>query len=205
MRAVPARSAKSNGNSTTLWTLDDAYRGPGHLIRRLQQIAVAIFMDEFKSLEITPVQYMALVAIRDRPGLEQQAIADLIAIDRSSAGRVFQFLEDRGLVQRVTPENNRRTKQAFVTPAGIRLVNAGAKPIRRAEDRILQVLNGKEQHQFMQLLVKLAHINNNVSRAPLRIPGDAAPRQNGRDAELISIAKGLPSPETRGRIKGRGF
>ena len=187
-----------------LWTLDDAYSGPGHLIRRLQQIAVAIFMDEFKGLEITPVQYMALVAIRDRPGLEQQAIADLIAIDRSSAGRVLQFLEERGLIQRVTPANNRRTKQAVVTPAGMRLVNAGAKPIRRAEARILQVLNGKEEQQFMQLLVKLAHINNTLSRAPLRMRGDGTPRQNGRAGELITMAKAL-RPDTRGRMKGRGL
>jgi len=203
LRALPV---KNKGDASVhLWTLDDAYSGPGHLIRRLQQIAVAIFMDEFKGLEITPVQYMALVAIRDRRGLEQQAIADLIAIDRSSAGRVLQFLEERGLIQRVTPVNNRRTKQAFVTPAGLRLVNAGAKPIRRAEERILQVLNGKEQHQFTQLLVKLAHINNNVSRAPLRMPGDGAPRHNGRDAELIAVAKTLRPPDARGRMKGRGL
>ncbi len=134
--------------------LDDAYRGPGHLVPRLQQIAVAIFMDEFKDIDITPLQYMALVAVRDRPGLEQQVIADLIAIDRSSAGRVFQFLEDRGYVERITPKNNRRTKQAFVTAAGKKLLNSWAKPIRRAEHRILKVLNEQEQKQFMQLLVQ---------------------------------------------------
>src|SRR5258706_7044211 len=96
-----ATTANNGAHAMLLWTLDDAYRGPGHLIRRLQQIAVAIFMDEFKNIDITPVQYMALVAVRDRPGLEQQAIADLIAIDRSSAGRMVQFLEERGFVQRV--------------------------------------------------------------------------------------------------------
>src|SRR5258706_12446801 len=110
-----ATTANNGAHAMLLWTLDDAYRGPGHLIRRLQQIAVAIFMDEFKELDISPVQHIALVAVRDRPGLEQQAIADLIAIDRSSAGRVFLFLEQRGLIARVTPKHNRRTKQAFIT------------------------------------------------------------------------------------------
>jgi DNA-binding MarR family transcriptional regulator len=165
------RQKNNNNASTQLWTLDDAYQGPGHLIRRLQQIAVAIFMDEFKNLEITPVQHIALVAVRDRPGLEQQAIADLIAIDRSSAGRVFQFLEDRGLIARVTPKANRRTKQAFVTPAGIRLLNMTAKLIRRAEERILKALSEKQQRVFMEQLVKLVDINNTLSRAPLRMPG----------------------------------
>ncbi len=170
LQPVAPKSAKSNGNSAgSLWTLDDAYRGPGHLIRRLQQIAVAIFMDEFKNLEITPVQHIALVAVRDRPGLEQQAIADLIAIDRSSAGRVFQFLEERKLIARMTPKNNRRTKLAFITPAGTRLLASTARLIRRAEERIMKVLNEKEQRLFMEQLGKLVDINNTLSRAPLRM------------------------------------
>ena len=184
-----------------LWTLDDAYRGPGHLIRRLQQIAVAIFMDEFKNIDITPVQYMALVAVRDRPGLEQQAIADLIAIDRSSAGRVFQFLEERGFVQRVTPKSNRRTKQAFVTPAGAKLLNSCSSLIRRAEERILKVLNVHEQKQFMQLLVKLVDINNTLSRAPLRI---VLPDKVQRNLAALPGA-GLSALGPRTRLKGRGL
>lgn len=166
------KSPKSNGNSMgSLWTLDDAYRGPGHLVRRLQQIAVAIFMDEFRNLDITPVQHIALVAIRDRPGLEQQAIADLIAIDRSSTGRVFQFLEERGLIARVTPKNNRRAKLAFITPAGTRLLATASRLVRRAEERIIKNLSEKERRVFMQHLIKLVDINNTLSRAPLRLRG----------------------------------
>ena len=37
--------------------LDDQ---PGHCIRRLQQIAVAIFLQETQAYGITPVQYAAL-------------------------------------------------------------------------------------------------------------------------------------------------
>jgi DNA-binding MarR family transcriptional regulator len=171
MCAVAIKSRKSNGNSASpLWTLHDAYRGPGHLIRRLQQIAVAIFMDEFKNLDITPVQHIALVAIRDHPGLEQQAVADLIAIDRSSAGRIFLFLEQRGLIARVTPKDNKRAKLAFVTPGGARLLVATARLIRKAEERIMKVLGENEQRIFMEHLSKLVDINNKQSRAPLRMP-----------------------------------
>jgi MarR family transcriptional regulator, lower aerobic nicotinate degradation pathway regulator len=193
-------SAKSNTEaSVQLWTLADAYRGPGHLIRRLQQIAVAIFMDEFRNYEITPVQYIALVAVRNRPGLEQQAIADLIAIDRSSAGRVFQFLEVQGYVQRITPKNNRRTKQIFVTTAGARLLATCSKLIRRAEERILKVLNAQEQRQFMQLLVKLVDVNNTLSRAPLRIADGEI--KNG--AALVGNDAAVM--QRRPRLKGRSL
>jgi len=195
---VPSKN--NTESSLQLWTLDDAYRGPGHLIRRLQQIAVAIFMDEFKNYEITPVQYIALVAVRDRPGLEQQAIADLIAIDRSSAGRVFLFLEEQGYVQRVTPKDNRRTKQVFVTAAGSRLLATCSKFIRRAEERILKVLNAQEQKQFMQLLVKLVDVNNTLSRAPLRIVADSE-RRNG----AVLARNGAGALERRSRVKGRSL
>jgi DNA-binding MarR family transcriptional regulator len=195
---VPSKNITES--SLQLWTLDDAYRGPGHLIRRLQQIAVAIFMDEFKNYEITPVQYIALVAVRDRPGLEQQSVADLIAIDRSSAGRVFLFLEEQGYVQRVTPKNNRRTKQIFVTPSGARLLAICSKLIRRAEERILKVLDAQEQRQFMQLLVKLVDVNNTLSRAPLRIIADSE-RRNG----AVLARNGAGALERPSRVKGRSL
>jgi len=178
------KSKKPSYNSATgVWSLQDAYRGPGHLIRRLQQIAVAIFMDEFKNLDITPVQHIALVAIRDHPGLEQQTLADLIAIDRSSAGRIFPFLEQRGLIERITPPNNRRAKLAFITPAGTRLLASGVRLIRQAEQRIMKVLNEKEQRIFMEHLRKLVNINNTQSRAPLRM------RSIKNDADRLNVAE----------------
>ena len=52
---------------------------PGHLIRRLQQIALALFLDQAKSFDFTPVQYAALVAIGNQPGLDQTALCNAIA------------------------------------------------------------------------------------------------------------------------------
>ena len=43
---------------------------PGHLARRFQQIAVAVFLAEVgeAGYDLTPVQYAALSAIRTNPG-----------------------------------------------------------------------------------------------------------------------------------------
>ena len=38
---------------------------PGHLVRRMQQIAVAIFLQETEASGITPVQFAALQAVAD--------------------------------------------------------------------------------------------------------------------------------------------
>ena len=57
----------------------DLYSLPGHLIRRLQQIALAIFAEATKAFGITAVQYAALQAIRTNPGVDQIRLAGLIA------------------------------------------------------------------------------------------------------------------------------
>ena len=44
------------------------YAAPGHLVRRLHQIAVSIFLEQTRGFRITPVQYSALSAIRAFPG-----------------------------------------------------------------------------------------------------------------------------------------
>ena len=71
---------------------------PGHLIRRAQQIAVAIFMEECAAYDLTPVQYAALVAIRENPGTDATRLSSLIALDRSTLGNVLERLEARKLV-----------------------------------------------------------------------------------------------------------
>ena len=83
-------------------TKDDPriYDKPGHLIRRLQQISLALFMDETKAFEITPVQYAALAAIDSHPGLDQTELCHLIAIDRSTVGDVVTRLERKKLIRR---------------------------------------------------------------------------------------------------------
>jgi DNA-binding MarR family transcriptional regulator len=149
--------------------LSDVYLAPGHLIRRSQQIAVAIFFEEFEGHEVTPVQYAALVAIRERPGMDQRTLVNQIAIDRSTVGSMLKTLESRGLIRRVTPKDNQRVKQLFITEPGDRLLQSTREHIYRVQERILAPLDGKERKLFTELLSRLVHINNNLSRAPLKI------------------------------------
>jgi len=149
--------------------LSDVYLAPGHLIRRSQQIAVAIFYEEFKGHEVTPVQYAALIAIRDRPGMDQRTLVNQIAIDRSTIGSLLKTLEERNLILRVTPKNNQRIKQLFITESGDRLLQSTREHIHRVQERILAPLGAKDQKLFMEFLSRLVHINNKISRAPLKL------------------------------------
>ena len=149
-------------------TLQDIYLAPGHLIRRAQQIAVAVFNEEFEGWDVTSVQYATLIAIRDRPGMEQRTLVNYIAIDRSTVGTLLKGLETRKLISRITPKDDQRTKQLFIKPAGERLLDDTREHIFRVQERILAPL-GRDRRVFMEQLTKLVDLNNKLSRAPLRL------------------------------------
>jgi DNA-binding MarR family transcriptional regulator len=141
---------------------------PGHLIRRLQQIAVALFVSETSGFEITPVQYAALLAVSLHPGIDQTALVNIIACDRSTIGDVTARLVAKKLVRRAKGENDGRTKVLHVTAAGQRLLREIQPLVLAAQRQILVPLSPEERALFMKMLVKLVDLNNERSRAPQR-------------------------------------
>jgi DNA-binding MarR family transcriptional regulator len=147
---------------------EDIYSRPGHLIRRLQQIAVAIFMEQTAEFGITPVQYSALLAVRNHPGIDQTGLMKIVAFDRSTIGDVVKRLEHKRLVRRTSSDADGRTKILFITPSGQGLLSKVKKAVDAAQDKIVSPLSREEQREFMRMMRKLVQLNNNHSRAPLQ-------------------------------------
>lgn len=150
---------------------DDVKEMPGHLIRRCQQIAVALFLDECSGHNLTPVQFAVLCAIADNPGVEQNALAGLVAIDRSTVGNVVSRLEGRALLMREPDPADRRLKRVRLTPVGRRLIDEVRPAVERTQDRLLAPLDADERRTFVACLARIADINNEASRAPLGAVG----------------------------------
>lgn len=153
-------------------SMDDIYAKPGHLIRRAHQIVVGMFMEECAAFDITPVQYACLVAARENPGLDATRLSYLIAFDRATLGKVLDRLSDKGLIRRGTGTHDRRMKTVEVTREGARLIAAVEPAVGRAQDRFLSRLPANERRAFMSTLTRLVELNNEYSRAPLRIVGN---------------------------------
>jgi DNA-binding MarR family transcriptional regulator len=154
--------------------MDDVYTKPGHLFRRMQQIAVAIFMEECQAFDITPVQYAALVAIRAYPGIDATRLSAVIAFDRSTLGSVIERLEAKGFVSRKAAAYDKRVKLLYLTKAGARALRDIMPSIDRAQSRMLEPLSGPDRAQLMGLMRRLVHLNNAASRVPLRAEHVAA-------------------------------
>ena len=139
---------------------------PGNAIRRLQQIAVAIFLQEAEAQGVTPVQFATLQALANSPGVDQRTLARSIGFDTSTIASVIDRLEARGLVQRSLDPADRRVRLLALTDEGHAVLAAVVPAMRRTQERILQPLPAAERAEFMRMLQVLVRANNALSRAP---------------------------------------
>ena len=144
---------------------------PGHLIRRLHQVAVALFSEATAESGVTPVQYGALAAIARFPAIDQRSLADLVAFDPSTTGDVIRRLEGRGLLTRTSGVADRRVKHVHLTDAGHALLKEIDPLVTQVQETLMAPLSSGEAAILMFLLRKLAALSNELSPAPLREPG----------------------------------
>lgn len=143
------------------------YNQPGHLIRRLQQIAVSLFHEEAAEFELTPVQYAALAAIDAYPGIDQASLASSIGFDRSTIGGVLDRLEAKQLVERQATSRDRRVKVVHLTAEGARLLTKLSEASARAQRRILEPLAPPQRDAFITMLSEIVWRHNDGSRVKI--------------------------------------
>src|SRR3954466_2982483 len=165
---TPHRSGSPMPNNTAPLTMDAVYTRPGYLFRRMQQIAVAIFAEECKAYDLTPVQYAALVAIRTHPGIDATRLSAVIAFDRSTLGSVIERLQAKALVARKPSREDKRIKLLYLTNAGEALLRNIMPSVDRAQARMLQPLKPRDRKALLALMTQLVDLNNEASRVPLR-------------------------------------
>ncbi len=141
---------------------------PGHLIRRLHQIHVALFLEECGKHDLTPVQFGVLTVLLDGEVRDQVTIAALIGVDRNTAADVIRRLAKRALLERPDDPKDKRTKLAKITHDGKKLVEKVQPGMVKAQVRLIDPLSDDEYALFMELTQKLISANDLSSRAPWR-------------------------------------
>jgi DNA-binding MarR family transcriptional regulator len=157
------------------------HRKPGYLIRRLQQMAVSIFLEETAEFDVTPVQYAAIAAVCVFPGIDQLRLANAIGFDRTTISGVVDRLEAKGLVVRKVSGRDRRAKLLFATAAGSQLLKEIQEATDRVQHRILAPLSRPEQKTFLEFLNRLVLSHNDSSRVPVN--NDLTPTRKPRSGK----------------------
>jgi DNA-binding MarR family transcriptional regulator len=135
--------------------IEDLYDKPGYQIRRLRQSAAAIFAAEAPEFDITSQQWTTLQALGEFPSLEQNALCDVLSLDRATMATLLARLEEKGLVRRTTSTLDRRRRHVALTPRGRRMLDKMAPALDRIQDRILAPLSPDDRRAFGRMLKTL--------------------------------------------------
>ena len=148
-------------------TLDLFFSRAGHLIRRMNQISVAMFLEETRSLGLTTVQYAALNMIDEVPNIDQARLSSMIAFDTTTLVKVLDRLSEKGLITRTRSQTDRRKQLLNATARGREVIRKIQPMIDRSEQRLLAPLSPSDRRKFIEMLTQLVDVNNVYSRAPL--------------------------------------
>lgn len=128
---------------------------PGHLLRRAQQTITAIYSQAMAESELTSVQFLALVAIDDIPGLDATRLAEQVFTDKATIGGVIERLARKGLIERHPDPHDKRAKILATTPAGRAMITICFDRVGDVQRQFLAPLNAEEQAQFLSLLARV--------------------------------------------------
>jgi DNA-binding MarR family transcriptional regulator len=153
------------------------------LVRRLQQICVAMVSEALADAGLVQLEYAVLVFIDDVPGIHQRTLSQAMGIDRNNVSVIVDRLEARGLVVRSPGTEDRRARQLFLTPRGKALWRRFRPKIRSANERIVSPLKPAERELFIDMLARLVQAHRVHAR-----PG--AGRRKRRSAHQGSDEQG---------------
>ena len=132
---------------------DDGYIG--YMLSDVARLMRTVFDRRVRDLGLTRGQWLVLTRLYRRPGSSQTELADMLEIDRASAGRMIDRMERGGWVERRADPADRRINRLFLTGEA-RKVHADMWAVAEATvDDALSALSLEERAQFTALTTKV--------------------------------------------------
>jgi DNA-binding MarR family transcriptional regulator len=141
-------------------------RHPIALARRFYQIATAMTAEvhENEKTGLRHLEFGVMVRLHDTPGLDQNSLADWMALDRTTISTLVFRLEQQGLIERAVNGADRRARMLRLTSKGKTLHDRVREKTVAAQARILSVLAPAERRSLVDLLARVIEANQAYAR-----------------------------------------
>jgi DNA-binding MarR family transcriptional regulator len=113
------------------------------------------FGERMAKIGLTPPDAGVMGKIAAGPGISQQALAEHLGVQPSRMVALIDGLEEKGLVERVSSEEDRRTYALRLTARGQRTMGEIMKLGAEHDERLCAGLNEKERGMLVGLLEKM--------------------------------------------------
>ncbi len=149
----------------------------GFLISDAARLQRTVFDRRVRKLGFTRSQWLVLRRLGRQPGASQSELAEVMEVEKATAGRLIDKLEENGWLERRADESDRRINRIYMTARG-QAVHDTIGPIAEAMvEEELSGLTKAEQQQLTDLML-------NVKRRLLEMSEECIPIES---VELESV------------------
>ncbi|MSP75425.1 MAG: MarR family transcriptional regulator [Rhodospirillaceae bacterium] len=132
---------------------DDGYIG--YVLSDVARLIRTVFDRRVRSLGLTRAQWLVLSRLYRRPGASQTELADMLEVDRASAGRMIDRMEKGHWVERRGDAGDRRVKRLYLTQEARRVHARMWAIAERTVDDALAPLSPLERARFTGLAARV--------------------------------------------------
>src|SRR5262245_32842339 len=93
----------------------------GVVISDVARLMRTVFDRRVRRLGLTRAQWLVLPLLHRHPGASQSELADMMEVEKASAGRMIDRLEAKGWVERRAQQGDRRVNRVYLTPEAERV------------------------------------------------------------------------------------
>lgn len=113
------------------------------------KIAHQLTWEELKATDVFPGQPVLLLSIANLNPINQTDLAKHLKIKPATLTLRLQKLENRGFIERVSDENDKRMQYVTITNQGQKVLNEGMKILGQIGEDIFECLN-KEDLDYLE-------------------------------------------------------
>ena len=144
----------------------------GYLMKRGQSLMMDVLEPVLEARGFTFLQYIILGWLRDGIAVNPKDICSQYRHDSGALTRVIDQMAERGFLERVRRNRDRRKVELQLTPAGHDAIEGLIPLVVDKLNLALEDFSSSEVHEFQRLLVKLnAKLLTTVE--PVKTPADA--------------------------------
>ena len=161
----------------------------GYTITDVARLMRTVFERRVRAVGLTRAQWLVIARVHRRPGLSQSEVADLLEIEKASAGRLIDRMEAKGWLTRTADSRDRRINRLHLTPVAEQL-HATIWPIAEATvDDALGDLSAEERRRLTRLMTR---VKSKLQALAERDPGigsiqAAADDQDDEDSKVQAL------------------
>ncbi len=128
----------------------DDERHIGFLISDVARLMRTAFDRRVRQLGLTRSQWLVINRLHRRPGATQSELAEMLEVEKATAGRMVDRMEKKGWVVRRPDAADRRVNRLHLTADADLIQMQLAQISERTVDDALALLSAPEQEQFSE-------------------------------------------------------